>query len=102
MDAAKRISKILRSEGFYNFRHNPFAITGAVIILLFLLTAVFGPNLVSQDPYDLAQLDLNDSYKPPIWQEGSDPRFVLGTDDQGRDMVSAIVYGVRMYVTIGF
>jgi len=64
MDAGKRISKFLRSEGFHNFKHNPFAIAGAVIIFLFLLTAVFGPHLVSQNPYDLAQLDLNDSYKP--------------------------------------
>lgn len=97
-----KLAGILHSEGFYNFRHNPFAIAGALIILLFLLTALFGPRLVTQNPYDLAQLDLNDSYKPPIWQEGSDPRFVLGTDDQGRDMVSAMVYGVRMSVAIGF
>ncbi|MEK0453352.1 MAG: Oligopeptide transport system permease protein OppC [Synergistaceae bacterium] len=102
MDQKSLISKIIKSEGLYNFKRNPFAIAGALIILVFLLTAIFGPHMVSQNPYDLAQLDLNDSYKPPIWQEGSDPRFILGTDDQGRDMVSAIVYGVRMSVTIGF
>ena len=93
-------ARLLSSEGFYNFRRNPFAILGACIILFFVFTATAGPHLVSQNPYNLAELDLNDSYKPPIWKEGSNPRFILGTDDQGRDMVSAMVYGIRMSVQV--
>ncbi len=102
MDVKKGLKTFIRSEGLYNFCHNPFALIGFFIVLLFFVTSLFGPNLVTQNPYDLSKLELRDSYKPPIWQSGSDPRFVLGTDAQGRDMVSAIVYGIRLSVQVGF
>lgn len=102
MDAKKGLKTFIRSEGLYNFFHNPFALIGFLIVLLFFVTSLFGPNLVTQNPYDLSKLELRDSYKPPIWQAGSDLRFILGTDAQGRDMVSAIVYGIRLSVQVGF
>ncbi|MEY8840776.1 ABC transporter permease [Cribrihabitans sp. XS_ASV171] len=89
------------SEFFANWRRNGSAIAGSVILAVFAVIVVFGPWLVSQDPYDVAGLDLMDSYKPPAWLPGGDPRFLLGTDGQGRDVLAAIIYGTRISVLIG-
>jgi peptide/nickel transport system permease protein len=63
--------------------------------------ALFSPLIAPFDPYDLTQLDLMNSEMPPVWIEGSDPRFLLGTDDQGRDLWSTILYGMRVSLLIG-
>lgn len=96
-----RVARFLDSELFYNFRHSPTAIAGAAIVLLVILIAVVGPQFTVQNPYNMAELDLGDAYKPPFWLEGGDPKFLLGTDQQGRDMVSAMVYGSRVSLIIG-
>lgn len=95
------LKKFLRSEFFFNYRHNVSAIIGTVIVVLILLIAVFGPLFAPQDPYDVAGLSLIDSYKPPAWLEGGDARFLLGTDSQGRDMLSLLIYGSRISLFIG-
>ncbi|MFA7364375.1 MAG: ABC transporter permease [Aminobacteriaceae bacterium] len=89
-----------QSEFFHNFVRSPGAMAGLVVVLFFLLMAVFGPFFTPQNPYDIGTLDLMDAYKPPVWMEGGDPAFVLGTDEQGRDMLSAIVYGSRISLFI--
>ena len=96
-----RVARFLDSELFYNFRHSPTAIAGAAIVLLVILIAVVGPQFTVQNPYNMAELDLGDAYKPPFWLEGGAPKFLLGTDQQGRDMVSAMVYGSRVSLVIG-
>ena len=96
-----RVARFLDSELFYKFRHSPTAIAGAAIVLLVILIAVVGPQFTVQNPYNMAELDLGDAYKPPFWLEGGDPKFLLGTDQQGRDMVSAMVYGSRVSLVIG-
>ncbi|EFB89711.1 ABC transporter, permease protein [Pyramidobacter piscolens W5455] len=96
-----RVARFLDSELFYNFRHSPTAIAGAAIVLLVILIAVVGPQFTVQNPYNMAELDLGDAYKPPFWLEGGDPKFLLGTNQQGRDMVSAMVYGSRVSLVIG-
>jgi len=96
----KRLYSIWHSEGFYNFKHNPQAIIGAVIVFLFVLIAIVGPYSTPQNPYDLKQLDLNNAFKPPIWSGGQAP-FLLGTDQQGRDLLSGMVYGVRVSMLVG-
>ncbi|MGP1413434.1 ABC transporter permease [Pyramidobacter piscolens] len=96
-----RVARFLDSELFYNFRHSPTAIAGAAIVLLVILIAVVGPQFTVQNPYNMAELDLGDAYKPPFWLEGGNPKFLLGTDQQGRDMVSAMVYGSRVSLVIG-
>lgn len=95
------LKKFLRSEFFFNYRHNVSAIIGTVIVVLILLIAVFGPLFAPQNPYDVAGLSLTDSYKPPAWLEGGDSRFLLGTDSQGRDMLSLLIYGSRISLFIG-
>ncbi len=74
---------------------------GAVTILLFL-AALLAPWIAPTDPFNPATNYLSDSLDPPSFITGGDPRFLLGTDDQGRDMLSAILYGLRVSLTIGF
>ena len=102
--AAERVSpwqKFLRSEFFANYRRRPSAIVGSIIVALILVVALLGPFFAPQNPYDVGSLSLADSYKPPAWQEGGDPHFVLGTDSQGRDMLSLLIYGSRVSLFIG-
>ncbi len=91
----------LKSEFFFHYRRSPSAVIGSILVTLVLLIALVGPFFTVQDPYDLTVIQLGDAYKPPLWMEGGDPKFLLGTDQQGRDMLSAIVYGSRISLTIG-
>jgi peptide/nickel transport system permease protein len=79
----------------------PGAVVAGVLLAIVALAALFAPLIAPQDPFDLASFDLLDSELPPVWQEGSDPRFVLGTDAQGRDLFSAILYGTRISLMVG-
>ncbi|MGB1875583.1 MAG: ABC transporter permease [Rhodospirillaceae bacterium] len=90
-----------RAVLWVNFRRSPVAITAAIVTLTFLLGALFAPFLASQDPFDPINLDLINSFLPPAWTGNGDPAFFLGTDDQGRDMLSAILYGSRISLTVG-
>ncbi len=71
------------------------------VALLLVLAAVFAPQLAPTNPLDLASFNLADSELPPFWSQDGDPRFLLGTDNQGRDMLSAILYGARVSIMIG-
>jgi peptide/nickel transport system permease protein len=63
---------------------------------------VLAPWIAPHNPFDLASLELLDAFKPPAWSELGDPTYLLGTDDQGRDMLSAIMYGARVSLLVGF
>ena len=89
------------SEFFFHFRRDKTALAGFFIVVAFVLLASAGPFLVPQNPYDLRSLDLMNAYKPPLWLSGGDPNFPLGTDEQGRDMLSGMVYGTRISFFIG-
>jgi peptide/nickel transport system permease protein len=95
------LARIRASEMFYHYRTNVSAVVGSVILALFLFTVLAGPSLVAQNPYDVAALDLLDSFKPPAWSAGGDARYLLGTDGQGRDILASIVYGCRISLFIG-
>lgn len=95
------IRTLLESETFYHFRRDPSAIIGTAIILIALLIAIFGRMLAPQNPYDLTQLDITKGYLPPMWMEGGDPQFPLGTDIQGRCILSSIIYGSASSMLIG-
>ena len=83
-----------------DFLANPVAVFGLVLFALILLAAIFAPLISPQNPYDLAQLDVMDSRLPP-GSDGPHGTFWLGTDDQGRDMLSAIFYGLRISLVVG-
>lgn len=94
------LARLFKSEPVYLFFRSPAAMLAAIVAILVVGGAIFAPLLASTDPYDLASFSLMDGLLPPLW-EGGNPRFLLGTDDQGRDMISAILYGARLSLTIG-
>ena len=79
----------------------PGAAFAAVLLGAIAMAALLAPVIAPQDPFDLASFDLLDAGLPPIWIEGGDPRFLLGTDAQGRDLFSAILYGTRISLIVG-
>lgn len=89
------------SDGFWLFRRRPAAIIAALTAIAILFGAIFAPWLVDTNPYDLASFSLMDGLLPPMWEEFGTSKFPLGTDDQGRDMVAAILYGARLSMLIG-
>lgn len=86
------------TEFWEEFKESPSGIVGAVITLLCVSAALLAPLLSPQDPYDLAQLFLKDSFMPPTWSFG---QFFLGSDGQGRCLFSAILYGLRISLYVG-
>ena len=100
-----RVAAALRqswdSDLAYSFRHSPYAIAAAVVFLLCVGSSVFAPWVAPHNPFDVGQLDLSNSLKPPVWLAGGDPAFPLGTDDQGRDILSTILFGARISLAVG-
>ena len=93
--------RLLQSDLVYYFKRDKVAIVSSTVFLILALMALFSPLIAPFDPYDLQQIDLMDSEMPPVWIEDADPRFLLGTDDQGRDLWSTILYGMRVSLLIG-
>ena len=83
------------------FMRSPTAVAGLVVLVFVILLAVFGPWIVPQNPYDLAQLDVMDGMLPPGSEMGAGFTAWFGTDEQGRDLLSGIVYGMRISLFIG-
>lgn len=81
--------------------HDRLALMGIIIVGILLLAAIFAPLLAPQNPYDLAQLDIMDGRLAPGGESMSGATYVLGTDDQGRDLLSAIMYGLRTSILVG-
>lgn len=96
-----RWQRILNSNLVHDFRRNPVAIGSFAIFAVILLASVFAPVFAPFDPYDPTQLDIMNSELPPKWQAGGDDMFLFGTDAQGRDLWSAILYGTRVSLIIG-
>ena len=96
------LSRIRASDFWWSFHHSWTARISAGMLVLLIASAFLAPWIAPQNPYDAAQLDLWNSELPPIWQEGGQWPYLLGTDTQARDMLSAILYGTRISVLIGF
>jgi len=92
----------LQTPVFYSFTRSRLAQFAALIALLMIGGALFAPSLAPLNPFDLASLDLNDSLLPPSWMEQGQGKYLLGTDDQGRDVLSTILYGSRISLLVGF
>ena len=89
------------SDLFYNFRQSPTAMASACVALILATAALCAPWLAPHDPMDVASLSLLDSFKPPIFMPDADWSNPLGTDNQGRDVLSAIMYGMRISLVVG-
>jgi peptide/nickel transport system permease protein len=96
-----RLRALLDSDILYSFRRSRVTIAAAIVTFTIVLAALLAPVIATQDPYDLRQLSIIDSHIPPVWQEGGDARYLLGSDDQGRDVFSTILYGSRQSISIG-
>jgi peptide/nickel transport system permease protein len=99
---ARTWRRAVDSDFFYKFRRSPITIGAALVTTLIILAAAFAPWIAPTDPFDVATLDLLDSEKPPVWMAGGDPRYLLGTDNLGRDVLSTILYGSRISLMVGF
>lgn len=80
----------------------PLPLAGAVFLVILLLCAIFAPFITPQDPYHLKSLSMSNSLLPPVWKAGGQWQFPLGTDVQGRDLFSTIIYGSRTSFIVGF
>ncbi len=89
------------SDVGHSFRTSPTAIVAALIALVCVVCALFAPWIAPHNPFDLASLELSNARLPPAWSEGGNPSFLLGTDDQGRDILSALMYGARISLAVG-
>jgi peptide/nickel transport system permease protein len=85
----------------WSFRNSPIAVTAAVVLLIIFLSALLAPWIAPQNPYDLKQLYLDKAELPPVWRTDGERPYLLGTDNQGRDVLSAILYGSRVSLLIG-
>ena len=85
----------------WSFRHSPVAILAALLTLVCVGGAVFAPWLAPHNPFDSGSLNLSDGFTPPAWTQGGKAAYPFGTDDQGRDLLSAIMYGARISLGVG-
>lgn len=91
----------VESEILYLFLRSPSAITAAAFFFIIIVAILLTPMIAPTDPFDLSSFDIMNSLIPPAWTEEGDIRFLIGTDDQGRDLVSSILYGARLSIMIG-
>lgn len=96
------LHRLLDSDVVYGFRRSPTAIVSALVLATFVLVALFAPWLAPQNPFDPAALDLANARIPPAWLDGGQVRFPLGTDGQGRDLLSVLMYGLRISLLVSF
>ncbi len=96
------IARFFDGDVWYSFTQSPMAILAAVIAAVCVFCSVFAPWVAPHNPFDLATLNLSDARLPPAWQAEGSRLYLLGTDDQGRDILSALMYGARISLFVGF
>jgi len=89
------------SDVGYSFRNSPTAIVAALIAAVCVFCALFAGWVAPHNPFDLTTLELSDARIPPVWSEEGGWKYILGTDDQGRDILSALMYGARISLIVG-
>jgi len=100
--SVKTVVHVLDSDLVYSFRKSRVTVIATIVTLGIILASILSPWIAPHDPFDVATLSLLDSELPPAWVEGGDARFLLGTDNQGRDVLSVILYGSRISLAVGF
>jgi peptide/nickel transport system permease protein len=102
MSGESRLQAIWRSDLLYSFRRSKVTLVAGGLLTTLILAAVFAPVIAPHDPFDLSTLNLLDSELPPAWIDGGNRTYPLGTDMQARDVFSAILYGLRISLFVGF
>ena len=98
----KIYQKLYDTDVGYSFFNSKVAIFSFLLFLIIVFCSLFAEFVSPYDPFDPLNISLMDAFIPPIWSEGGDVRFILGTDQQGRDMFSTIIYGSRISLIVGF
>ena len=96
------INNMFDTDIGYSFRKSKIAILSTTVFLIIVLTSMFASIVAPYNPFDPASVSLMDAFTPPAWSEGGSSSFILGTDQQGRDMFSTMIYGSRISLTVGF
>ena len=97
-----RWQRFLDNDVTWSFLHTPSAIVAACVTVIAVSAALAAPWIAPYDPFDPSQISLWDGKLPPAWVEGGSSTYLLGTDNQGRDMLSTILYGGRLSIVVGF
>ena len=96
------IDRFYNSDFFYDFKRSPVTIVSFVVVLMLILLAVFADLIAPTDPFDAKSLNLLNGFTPPMEPNAfTGETFTLGTDDQGRDLLSAIIFGLRVSLFVG-
>jgi peptide/nickel transport system permease protein len=98
----KIYQKLYDTDVGYSFFNSKVAIFSFLLFFIIAFCSLFAEFVSPYDPFDPLNISLMDAFIPPIWSEGGDVRFILGTDQQGRDMLSTIIYGSRISLIVGF
>lgn len=94
-------ARFFDGDVWHSFRGSPMAMGAAAVTLLCIFCAAFAGIIAPHNPFDLATLELSDSLLPPAWMQAGTSKYLLGTDEQGRDVLSALMYGARISLMIG-
>jgi peptide/nickel transport system permease protein len=94
------LTRILQSDAFYSFSRQPLVVVAAFVTTTFMLAALFAPWIAPHNPFDLSTVTLLDAKTPPVWHPDGTWTYMLGTDHQGRDILSAIIYGGRVSLAV--
>ncbi len=96
------LHRVMDSDIWWSFKSSKVTMTAAFLTALAFVAAFLAPWISPQNPFDPSQLDLMNAFNPPVWGEDGTWAFWLGSDDQGRDVYSAILYGSRISLIVGF
>lgn len=94
-------TRFRKSDLLYHFLRDPVAVISFSILLILVLSAFLAPVIAPHNPYDPTTIDIMDSELPPAWSEEGSAKFLLGTDEMGRDLLSTMLYGMRISIIIG-
>ncbi len=96
-----RWQRLRQSDFLYHFSRDPVAYVSFGILALLVISAFAAPLIAPHNPYDPTTIDILDAETPPVWEDEGQRTFLLGTDDMGRDMLSTMLYGMRISLVIG-
>ena len=96
------LARLGDSDIGHSFRNSPVAMAAAAVALICIFCSLFANGVAPHNPFDLSTLELSDARLPPAWDALGSSKYLLGTDDQGRDILSALMFGARISLAVGF